>query len=183
MTRAHRGAVSLTAMSDATLASHAQLLVYRFGPEARFEGQVGGAFQRIESGGALRILDALFVASDPADGELLALTLKGDGAGSIVASLLDFRLDPAARRRATAKALAGGAAGIAPETLRELGRSLKPGEALVALLVAHVWAEVLEDAVGRIGGSQIVSAFAGATSLGELGGVLTAAVATRPESS
>ena len=168
-------------MSDGTTTSHAQLLVYRFGPEAKFEGQVGGAFQRIESGGALRILDALFVASDPTDGELLALSLKGDGAGSIVAPLLDFRLDPAARKRATAKALSGGAAGIAPEALRELGRSLKPGEALVALLVAHVWAEVLEDAVGRIGGSRIVSEFAGASSLGELSGVLSAAVSEEPE--
>jgi len=167
-------------MSDGPTMSQAQLLVYRFGPEARFEGQVGGAFQRIESGGALRILDALFVASDPADGELLALSLKGDGAGSIVAPLLDFRLDPAARRRATAKALSGGAAGIEPDTLRELGRSLKPGEAVVALLVGHVWAEVLEDAVGRIGGSRIVSEFAGASSLGELSGVLSAAVSQAP---
>ncbi len=167
-------------MSDGPNMSQAQLLVYRFGTEARFEGQVGGAFQRIESGGALRILDALFVASDPADGGLIALNLKGDGAGSIVAPLLDFRLDPEARRRATAKALSGGGAGIAPETLRELGRSLKPGEALVALLVSHVWAEVLEDAVARIGGRRIVSEFAGAGSLSELGGVLTAAVSQRP---
>jgi hypothetical protein len=53
-------------MSDCATAPHSQLLVYRFGPEARFEGQLGGAFQRIESGGALRILDALFLASDPA---------------------------------------------------------------------------------------------------------------------
>ncbi len=142
---------------------------------------LGGAFQRIESGGALRILDVLFLASDPADGELLAINLKGDGAGGIVAPLLDFRLDPAARKRATAKALSAGAAGIAPETLRELGRSLKPGEALAALLVAHLWAEALEDAVGRIGGRQIMTEFAAAGSLGELSDALSAAASAEPE--
>jgi hypothetical protein len=41
-----------------------QLLVYAFGPDANFEGRLVGALEGIESGGALRVLDALFVASD-----------------------------------------------------------------------------------------------------------------------
>ena len=75
----------------------AQLLLYRFGPDAEFEGQLVGALERIESGGALRILDALFVRSDAETGELEAIAAHGDGAGRIVAPLLDFRLDPARR--------------------------------------------------------------------------------------
>jgi hypothetical protein len=38
-----------------------QPLVYRFGPGAAFGGQLVGALERMESGGTLRILDALFV--------------------------------------------------------------------------------------------------------------------------
>ena len=55
-----------------------QLVVYGFGPDADFEGRLVGALERIESGGSLRILDAIFVASDPDTGELLAVDLKGD---------------------------------------------------------------------------------------------------------
>ena len=33
-----------------------QLLVYSFGPDASFEGQLVGALERIEVGGAMRIL-------------------------------------------------------------------------------------------------------------------------------
>ena len=138
-------------------------MIDRFGPDATFEGQLGGAIERIRSGGALRILDALFVANDPAAGELVAINLKGDGAGGIIAPLLDFRLDPGARRRASQRALGDGTAGIAGDALRELGRSLGPGEAIAALLVAHVWAEALEDAVGRIGGDRVSSEFASTT--------------------
>src|SRR5215204_5815763 len=84
-----------------------QLLLDAFGPDAHFEGQLVGAFERVESGGALRILDALFVTNDPETGELVAIDLRGGagGAGAAIAQLLDFRLDPASRRRATERAL------------------------------------------------------------------------------
>lgn len=38
-----------------------QLLVYAFGPEGAYEGRLVGALERLESGGALRVLDAVFV--------------------------------------------------------------------------------------------------------------------------
>ena len=52
---------------------------------AAFEGQVVGALERLESGGALRILDALFVASDEASGELFAIDLHGGTGGGLIA--------------------------------------------------------------------------------------------------
>ena len=78
----------------------AQLLLYRFGREAEFEGRLVGALERIESGGALRILEALFVRSNAETGELDAVAVRGDGAGRIVAPLLDFR-DAVARTGGT----------------------------------------------------------------------------------
>src|SRR5918995_5520896 len=81
-----------------------------------------GALERIESGGALRILDALFVQRDPATDDLSAIALHGAGAGGLVAPLLGFRLDAAERRRTSERTLA--------ETdVQALGNALAPGEA------------------------------------------------------
>jgi hypothetical protein len=146
----------------------AQLLVFGFGPDARFEGQLGGALGRFETGGTLRILEALFIQRDVESGELVVFDVRGDGAGSLIAPLLDFRLDPGARRRATERALAAGTPGIAGETLRELGGALAPGAAIAALLIEHVWAEALEDAVGRTSGASLLSEFVEARTLAEL---------------
>jgi hypothetical protein len=153
-----------------------QLLLYAFGPDAHFEGQLVGALERIESGGALRILDALFVASDPESGELVAIDLRGGsgGTGAAIAELLDFRLDPASRRRATERALSPHASGLPAEALRKLGEALDPGASMLALLLKHAWAETLEDAVSRTGGTPLSSEFVEASTLAELGPAVVA---------
>ena len=153
----------------------AQLLVYGFAPGTDFEGRLVGALERIESGGALKILEALFIASDPETGEPVAIDLKGDGAGGIVAPLLRFRFEATQRDRATDRAMDPARGGLAPETLRELAASLEPGAAMVAVLVDHAWARALEDAVARTGGSPLTSEFVDSTGLAELGPDLLAA--------
>ncbi len=140
----------------------AQLLMYRFGPGADFEGRLVGALERLESGGTLRVLDALFVSRDAATGELGAVALQGRGVSAMLGGLLSFRLDPAERRRITDRALAAGPAG---DGLRALARALEPGAALAAVLVQHLWAEVLEDAVSRSGGMSLLDEFVAATTL------------------
>jgi hypothetical protein len=147
-----------------------QLLLYSFGPDADFEGRLVGALERLESGGALRILDVLFVRRDAGSGDVVAVELQGDGAGGVVAPLLNFRLDEAERRRATERALRADAA-----VVRELGAGLEPGGALAAVLVDHVWRTALDDAVARTGGTQLASDFVDATALAELGAELLAA--------
>ena len=158
----------------------AQLLVYRFGPGAGFEGQLGGALERIESGGALRILEALFLTRDSETGELVAIDLRGDS-GGIIGPLLDFRLEPAKRRRATERALDPDRPGVRSDTLRELEKVLEPGAAMAAVLVEHKWALALEDAVSRTGGTALANAFVEATELAELGPELLAAATPRDQ--
>jgi hypothetical protein len=158
-----------------------QLLVYGFGPGASFEGQLVGALERIEAGGASRILDALFVATDPDTGELMAVDLGGDRGAGIVAPLLEFRLDRSKRRRATERALSPDRSGVSAETLRELGKALEPGGAIVALLVEHQWVRALEDAVSRTGGTALTSEFVDDTALAELAPQLLSAAARRGE--
>lgn len=148
-----------------------QLLVYGFSPGAELEGRLVGALERIETGGALRIRDALFVGPDPETGELAAVDLHSNGAGGIVAPLLGFRLDPHERRRITERALRSPAG----ETLRTLGAALPPGCALAAVLVEHVWAAALEDAVSRSGGTGLHDAHGDAGTLAERADELIAA--------
>ena len=144
--------------------SSAHLLVYGFDANANFEGRLVGALERIESGGALRVLEALFVASDPDTGELVAADLRGDS-GGIIGSLLGFRLEPAARRRATERALDPDRGGVPADVLRDLAKALEPGAAMVAVLVEHKWAGALEDAVARSGGTPLTNAFVDTTEL------------------
>jgi hypothetical protein len=151
-----------------------QLLVYAFGPGAAFEGRLVGALERIEAGGALRVLEALFLRREASGAELTAIDVRGRAGGGLTAPLLSFRLDPAARRRATERALAGGV-GVEAGTLRELADGLEPGSAVVAVLVEHVWAGALEDAVERTGGVPVADAFVDATELAELTPELLAA--------
>ena len=151
-----------------------QLLIYRFDAEARFEGRLVGALERLESGDTLRIVEALFVARDGETGELAAVDLRSRGAGSLVGPLIGFRLDERERRRATEKALASGG-----DALRELGDALAPGTAIAAVLVEHRWARALADAVAESGGTPHSNAFVEAASLAELAPELLAAAAVR----
>jgi hypothetical protein len=135
--------------------SHLQLLAFHFPPEAAFEGRLVGALERMESGGALRILDTLFVASEPGTGELLAVATHGSRLGGEVASLLRFRLEPAARKRATERALAAYARAGAPNPLEAVHARLEPGAAVAAALVEHVWRRALDDAIASMGGRPV----------------------------
>jgi hypothetical protein len=159
-----------------------QLLAYRFDPGAAFEGQLLGALERIESGGSLRIREVLFVARDPETGELLAVAGHGKQQGSLVAPLLGFRLDPAERGRATERALRAYDRGADPNPLRVLAETLAPGGAVAAVLVEHVWANAIEDAVERTGGAPLLSAFVAGTELAELSPELAAAAARAGDS-
>ena len=162
-------------MTAPTTLPHAHLMVYGFGPDADFEGRLVGALERIESGGSLRILDVLFVKSDAETGELVALDVRGGGAGGIAAPLLGFRLDPSERRRATERALRVDATAVPGGMLRELVEALEPGAALAAVLVEHVWTRALEDAASRTGGTLLASEFIDVTVLAELAPNLLAA--------
>jgi hypothetical protein len=141
--------------------SPVQLLAYRFASDAGFEGRLVSALERVEAGGALRVLDVLFVGSDAATGEIFAIDLHGSGAGGMVSPLIGFRLDVQERRRTTRRARAGSSADL----IAAVGQALAPGEALVAVLVGHEWARALEDAVARTGGAELANTFVEATSL------------------
>ena len=160
--------------------ANVQLLAFRFDPGAEFEGRLVGALERIESGGTLRVRDVLFVGRDPA-GELFAVTARGRGQGALVRALLGFRLDPAERGRATERALRDYERGADPNLVQRIGETLPPGAAFAAMLVEHVWANAVDDAVARTGGTALMSAFVAGTELAQLSSELAAAAARAGE--
>ena len=148
-----------------------QLLLYRFEADANFEGRLVGALERMESGGALRIVEALFVSRDAETGELAALDLHSRGAGSLVSPLIGFRLDPRERARTTEKALAGPGG----EAIRALEAVMAPGTSIAAVLVEHTWARALADAIAQTGGTPLSGGFVEANTLSDLTPVMVTA--------
>ena len=152
-----------------------QLLVYRFAAGAAFRGQLAGALERMEAGGALRVLDVLLVGTDAASGETFAVALHGGRAGGLTSALLDFRLGTDGRAEATRRALAP--AGEQAALIEALAGGLAPGVALAAVLIGHAWARELAGAVERTGGRELASTLVGPATLLELREELLAAAA------
>jgi hypothetical protein len=73
-------------------------------------------------------------------------------------------LDASKRRRATERAL-GGDRGAA---VCSLSTELDRGESMAVVLLEHVWANALEDAVARTGGRPVTSELVEATAPAEL---------------
>jgi hypothetical protein len=140
------------------------LLAFRFGSDSRFEGQLVGALERIEGGGSVRVLDALFVAREPETGELSAIALSDSPPSRRTVRMLGFRLDADDRRAATQKALDGRDG----EAVRSLAALLSPGSAIAAVLLDHASADAFADAVARVGGVQIASEFVDASRIRDL---------------
>jgi hypothetical protein len=153
-----------------------QLLVFGFGADSDFEGQLVGALERMEAGGTLRVLEALFVGREAETGEVVAIAQPGRRSGGLVAALVGARLDAAERRHATERALAADTTGVPAEAIRELAGALQPGHAVAAVLVEHVWALTLHEALARMDGTLLSGEFVDATELRHVAGeVLTAA--------
>jgi hypothetical protein len=145
-----------------------QLVAFRFDASAAYEGRLVGALERMESGGALRIAEVLFVGREPESGELVAVSGRGRQQGSLVASLLGFRLEPAERKRATERARRAFQHEDGSNQLDELAKDLPAGGAIAAALIEHRWAQALNAAVGEMGGRDLLGEFVDATELGAL---------------
>jgi hypothetical protein len=156
------------------------LMVFGFGADSSLEGQLVGALERMEAGGALRILDTLFVGREAETGELVAIGQQGRG--SPIMSLLGARLDAAERQRLTARALDAATTGVPVEAIRELEGMLQPGEAVAAVLVEHVWARAMQDALMRTGGTLLGGEFVDATELRQVADELITAARRRSDS-
>jgi DNA-binding NarL/FixJ family response regulator len=118
--------------------------------EARLLAEVG----RIEGRGVLRVLDMVFLAKGP-EGTVQGLEVgDGEDFGSLLGSVSPFGTGNGSR-----PAAGNGAAGSAGAAVQALADSLEPGNAVALLLVEHLWAGPLVDAVSAAGGTLISDDF------------------------
>jgi DNA-binding NarL/FixJ family response regulator len=135
-----------------------QMIALTFRLDVDAESRLLAEVDRIEGRGVLRVLDMVFLAKGQ-DGTVAGLEVgDGEDFGSLLASVSPFESGngsgPAAGNGA-----AGGPADSGVAAVQALADSLEPGNALALLLVEHVWAGPLVDAVSAAGGALVSDDF------------------------
>ena len=132
-----------------------QLIALTFRLEADAESRLLAEVDRIRGRGVLRVLDMVVVAKGR-DGTVEALAVGDDeDFGSLLAGIAPFG-EQNAGRQAAGDGAAGEPAGSGADALVN---SVEPGNAVAFLLVEHLWASPLVDAVAAVGGALISDDF------------------------
>ena len=137
-----------------------QLLAIGFPPDAEFEGRIMDELERLESHETIRILDLLFVGKDAETGDLLALDYQGEDLGAIVGALLGFEFrDVGGQPNGSAEGTGGHTFGLSQNEIHDMAASLRPGSSAGFVLIEHVWARDLKDAIRDAGGFPLGEGF------------------------
>jgi DNA-binding CsgD family transcriptional regulator len=137
------------------MTSPLQLIALTFRLEADAESRLLAEVDRIRGRGVLRVLDMVFVARGQ-DGTVEALAVGDDeDFGSLLSGIAPFGAQNRGRQAA------GNGAGGEPagSGAAALANSVEPGNAVAFLLVEHLWASPLVDAVSAAGGALISDDF------------------------
>jgi DNA-binding NarL/FixJ family response regulator len=131
-------------------------LTFRLGADA--ESRLLAEVDRIEGRGALRVLDVVLLAKGQ-DGTVEWLEVgDNEDFGSLLASIAPSGSQhegrPAAGNGAASEPAGSGMAGV-----QALASSVDPGTAVAFLLVEHLWAGPLVDAVSAAGGALVSDDF------------------------
>ena len=131
-----------------------QFIAVGFPESATYEGRIIAEMQKIEASGALRVLDVLFVLKDPDTGELQTLDIQSDELQALAGTLT---------------------LGVSRREIEGVGDELAPGQAAGMLLVEHVWARDLADAIEATGGGVLAQGLLGPEAMDEIIAELAAA--------
>jgi len=135
-----------------------QLIALTFRLDADAESRLLAEASRIEGRGVLRVLDMVFVAKGQ-DGTVEGLEVGDDeDFGSLLTSISPVGAQNG-DRRAAGNGAAREPAGSGMAAIQDLANSLEPGNAVAFLLVEHLWAGPLVDAVSAVGGALISDDF------------------------
>ena len=135
-----------------------QLIALTFRLDADAESRLLAEVDRIEGRGVLRVLDMVLVAKGQ-DGTVEELEVGDDeDFGSLLASISPCGAQNGGRP-AAGNGAAGEPAGSGVTAMQDLAGSVEPGHAVAFLLVEHLWAGPLVDAVSAAGGALISDDF------------------------
>jgi DNA-binding NarL/FixJ family response regulator len=131
-------------------------LTFRLGADA--ESRLLAELDRIEGRGALRVLDVLLLAKGQ-DGTVEGLEVgDNEDFGSLLASIAPSGSQHEGRS-AAGNGVASEPAGSGMAGVQALANSVDPGTAVAFLLVEHLWAAPLVDAVSAAGGALVSDDF------------------------
>jgi DNA-binding NarL/FixJ family response regulator len=135
-----------------------QLIGLTFPLDAEVESRLLAEVDRIQGRGVLRVLDMVLVARGR-DGVIEGLEVgDAEDFGSLLAGVSPFGTQnggrPAVGNGATSAPTGSGVAAV-----QAVADSLEPGSALALLLVEHLWAGPLVDAVSATGGALVSDDF------------------------
>jgi len=131
-------------------------LTFRLGADA--ESRLLAEVDRIEGRGALRVLDVLLLAKGQ-DGTVEGLGVgDNEDFGSLLASIAPSGSQHEGRS-AAGNGVASEPAGSGMAGVQALANSVEPGTAVAFLLVEHLWAGPLVDAVSAAGGALVSDDF------------------------
>jgi uncharacterized membrane protein len=143
-----------------------QLVAIGFPPDAEFEGHIMDELERLESHESIRILDLLFVGKDAETGDLLALDYQGEDLGAIVGALLGFEFEDDGELEGGSTE--GSAFGLSQSEIHDMAASLRPGTSAGFVLIEHVWARDLKNAIRDAGGFPLGEGFLTPEALAEV---------------
>lgn len=151
-----------------------QMIALTFRLDADAESRLLAEVDRIEGRGVLRVLDMVFLAKGQ-EGTVQGLEVgDSEDFGSLLASI-----SPLGTGNGRRTAAGNGAAGSGVAAVQALADSLEPGSAVALLLVEHLWAGPLVDAVSAAGGTLISDDFLA----GDVGRAIGAEIAAVEEAS
>jgi DNA-binding NarL/FixJ family response regulator len=131
-------------------------LTFRLGADA--ESRLLAEVDRIEGRGALRVLDVVFLVKGQ-DGTVEGLEVgDNEDFGSLLAGIAPSG-SPGDGRSAAGNGAASEPAGSGMAGVQALADSVDPGTAVAFLLVEHLWAGPLVDAVSAAGGALVSDDF------------------------
>jgi hypothetical protein len=128
-----------------------QLLNIGFEPGANFEGRIADELAKLESERTIRVLDLLFIGRDTDSDEIVVLEHQEESMGAIVGALLGLRIDDTEPQEH--------AFGFSQAEIDEMGAGLEPGGAAGLMLIEHVWARDLKQAVRDASGRMLSQDF------------------------
>jgi hypothetical protein len=136
-----------------------QLIAIGFGPDAQFEGRILEELGKLEQHSTVRILDLLFVHHDADSGDLVVLDHQGEELGAILGALLGFEFEGDDDTERDGPVQEQHAFGLSLEQIEGLAGEIAPGYSAAFLLIEHVWARDLKDAIRDAGGVPLGEGF------------------------
>jgi hypothetical protein len=124
-----------------------QLLNIGFDPGANFEGRIADELAKLQSERTIRVLDLLFIGRDTDSDEIVVLEHQEKSMGAIVGALLGLQIDGEEEPEH--------AFGFTQAEIERMGAGLEPGGAAGLMLIEHVWARDLKQAVRDAGGRML----------------------------